>query len=66
MANSPNPDRDIDYMREKWGTTRLVTDYVSEKCVTPTNVKKNDPPDDRLAKFCGGKDGFDDYAEWLV
>ena len=27
MGNSP-VDRDTDYMREMWGTTRLVTDYV--------------------------------------
>ena len=27
MGNSP-VDRDSNYMREMWGTTRLVTDYV--------------------------------------
>ena len=27
MANSPNPDRDVKHMMEKWGTNRLVTDY---------------------------------------
>ena len=26
MGNSP-VDRDTDYMREMWGTTKLVTDY---------------------------------------
>ena len=26
MGNSP-VDRDLNYMREMWGTTRLVTDY---------------------------------------
>jgi hypothetical protein len=66
MATHPNPDRDVDYMRENWGTTRLITDYGSEKRVTPTKGKKNDPPSDRLSKFCGGKDGFDDYVEWMV
>lgn len=66
MANSPNPDRDAKYMREMWGTTRLITDYEYEKRVTPTDKKKNDPPADRLSKFCGGKDGFDDYVEWMV
>lgn len=66
MAIQSNPDRDVQYMREKWGTDRLVTDYVVEKRVTPTIKKKNDPPQNRLEKFCGGKDGFDDYVEWLV
>jgi len=27
MAIHPNPDRNEDYMRETWGTTRLITDY---------------------------------------
>lgn len=29
MANNPNPDRDVNYMIENWGTNRLVTDYGS-------------------------------------
>ena len=29
MANNPNPDRVIDYMKENWGTDRLITDYGS-------------------------------------
>lgn len=66
MANSQKPDRDVEYMKEMWGTDSLITDYVSEKLMTPTIKKKNDPPQNRLEKFCGGKDGFDDYAEWLV
>jgi hypothetical protein len=49
-------------MKEHWGTTKLVTDYGA---VTPTvKQKKNIPPEDRLSKPCGGKDGFDDYVEW--
>jgi hypothetical protein len=49
-------------MKEHWGTTKLVTDYGA---VTPTvKQKKNSPPEDRLSKPCGGKDGFDDYVEW--
>ena len=27
MANSPNPDRNVDYMYQMWGTTHLATDY---------------------------------------
>ena len=56
-------DRDIKYMEETWGTTKLVTDYGS---LTPTRKKTSSPPNDRLSKFCGGKDGFDDYVEWMV
>ena len=29
MATQPNPDRDVNYMRELWGTNSLVTDYGS-------------------------------------
>jgi hypothetical protein len=63
MAKNP-VDRDVSYMKEHFGTTKLVTDYGA---TTPTNKKKeNNPPEDRLKKFCGGKHGFDDYVEWLV
>ena len=27
MANNPNPDRNVDYMYEQWGTDGLITDY---------------------------------------
>jgi len=50
-------DRDVEYMKENWGTTRLVTDYG----VTPT--KSSNPPADRYSRHCGGKGGFDDYVE---
>jgi len=30
MANSPNPDRNVDYMMQMWGTNHLVTDYTVE------------------------------------
>lgn len=59
-----NVDRDISYMQENWGTTKLITDYGA---MTPTSKqRKNDPPSDRLSRPCGGKDGFDDYAEWMT
>jgi hypothetical protein len=55
-------DRDISYMKEKWGTTKLVTDYGP---VTPTgDTSKNEPPQDRMTRQCGGRGGFDDYVEW--
>lgn len=28
MAMNPNPDRNTNYMKEMWGTDRLITDYV--------------------------------------
>jgi hypothetical protein len=31
MAVNPNPDRDVNYMKSMWGTTKLVTDYVPIK-----------------------------------
>lgn len=31
MAMYPNPDRNIEIMKERWGTTRLVTDYYQEE-----------------------------------
>ena len=27
MAIHPEPDRDVSYMKEIWGTTSLITDY---------------------------------------
>jgi len=56
MAMNPNPDRNTQFMKENWGTTRLITDYIQQK-------RKNDPPNDRYSKPCGGKNGFDDYVE---
>lgn len=56
-------DRDIDYMKQNWGTNRLITDYGA---LSPTKSKKNEPPANRLEKHCGGKEGFDDYVEWWV
>jgi hypothetical protein len=56
MAMNPNPDRNIQFMKENWGTVRLITDYVPQR-------RKNEPPSDRYSRHCGGKNGFDDYVE---
>lgn len=53
------PDRDIKYMVQNWGTNRLITDYGSLN----EHKNKNDPPSNRLSRPCGGKGGFDDYVE---
>ena len=29
MAMNPNPDRNLSYMKEVWGTSSLITDYWS-------------------------------------
>jgi hypothetical protein len=31
MAVNSTPDRDIKYMKQMWGTTKLITDYVPIK-----------------------------------
>ena len=36
MGNSP-VDRDKKYMKQMWGTTRLVTDYITEEKMAPQN-----------------------------
>jgi len=54
-------DRDISYMKENWGTTKLITDY--GVLSSSSQSKKNDPPIDRMSRPCGGKGGFDDYVE---
>jgi len=59
MAIKPNPDRDVNYMKEMWGTTKLITDYYPES----EKKQKNQPPEDRYSRHCGGKNGFDDYVE---
>jgi len=35
MAMNPNPDRNSNYMREMWGTSKLVTDYWSGNTKKP-------------------------------
>lgn len=60
MAIHPNPDRNVDIMFNEQGTFCLVTDYGSEKYLKKL---KYQVPNDRYSKWCGGKDGFDDYVE---
>jgi hypothetical protein len=58
MAINPSPDRDTNYMKKMWGTTKLITDYGALN-----TTKTNNPPLDRYSRPCGGKNGFDDYVE---
>ena len=41
----------------------LITDPRSDKYLNRAKKAKNTPPEDRLSRQCGGKDGFDDYVE---
>ena len=69
MSNLP-VDRNKKYMREMWGTTKLVTDYDS---LSPKQVlqevmhddlkKEYQIPENRLSRPCGGANGFDDFVE---
>jgi len=44
----------------------LITDPRSDYYLNKAAKPKNNPPTDRLSRPCGGKGGFDDYAEWLT
>jgi hypothetical protein len=69
MAVSP-VDRNEKYMKEMWGTTKLITDYNSlPKKQVLQEVMHDDLsdeykiPEDRLSRPCGGSHGFDDFVE---
>jgi len=58
-------DRDVEFMKQNWGTNRLITDYMltNNEKINTNNEKVNEPPVDRYSRPCGGKGGFDDYVE---
>lgn len=62
MANSPNPDYVPEIMKREFGTEILITNPKSDKYLSQSS--KN-PPSNRLSRWCGGKNGFDDYVERL-
>ena len=63
MANHPIPDQGEDFIKS--GKV-LITDPRSDYYLQKAQKPANDPPKDRLSRPCGGKGGFDDYAEWLT
>ena len=63
MANHPIPDQGDDFIKS--GRV-LITDPRSDYYLNKASKPKNNPPADRLSRPCGGKGGFDDYAEWLT
>jgi|SaaInlV_120m_DNA_3_1039746.scaffolds.fasta_scaffold56337_2 hypothetical protein len=60
MANNPIPDQGNEFIKS--GMT-LITDPRSDKYLNKVRKHSNDPPQDRNSKWCGGKNGFDDYVE---
>ena len=60
MANSPNPDYVPEIMKRDFGTEVLITNPLADQYL---RMSKKNPPKNRLERWCGGKDGFDDYVE---
>ena len=60
MANS-KVDVDEQQMFAEHGTKCLITDVSADKYLD--QAKKHG--EERFSKWCGGKGGFDDYAERL-
>lgn len=60
MANHPIPDQGNEFIES--GMT-LITDPRSDKYLNMARKNKKNPPKDRMSKWCGGKNGFDDYVE---
>ena len=61
MATHPNPDRNESLMHETTGARVLITDLAADKLLE----KASKHGTERYRKWCGGKDGWDDYAERL-
>ena len=61
MAIKPNPDNVPSMMQEDFGTKVLITDVAADRLLEKAAKHGNE----RYRKWCGGKDGFDDYAERL-
>ena len=60
MANSP-VDKNPDLMQEQFGTRVLITDLAADKYLAQANRHGKE----RYERWCGGRDGFDDFAERL-
>ena len=60
MANSP-VDRNASLMQEDFGTRVLITDLAADKYLNRSAKHGTE----RFRVWCGGKGGFDDFAERL-
>lgn len=63
MAIKPNPDRNTNMMKQEFGTVCLITDIKADYYLQKLRKNPSEPPLDRYSKWCGGKNGFDDYVE---
>ena len=61
MAIHPNPDNVPGIMQEDFGTKVLITDPRADKLLAKGAKHGNE----RYSRWCGGKGGFDDFAERL-
>jgi hypothetical protein len=61
MAIKPNPDNVPSMMQEDFGTKVLITDLAADKYLE----KSAKHGTERYRVWCGGRDGWDDYAERL-
>tara|TARA_B100002019_G_scaffold277893_1_gene278193 strand:+ start:160 stop:318 length:159 start_codon:yes stop_codon:yes gene_type:complete len=52
-------------MENDFGTTVLITDTKADAYLAKARKMKYKTPENRLERWCGGKDGFDDYVERL-
>jgi hypothetical protein len=59
MANHPHPDNVPSMMQEDFGTTVLITNPAADRLL----AKAAKHGKERYAKWCGGKEGFDDFCE---
>jgi hypothetical protein len=60
MANSPI-DKNPEIMQQEHGTRVLITDLAADKYLE----KSAKHGTERYSKWCGGRGGFDDFAERL-
>ena len=63
MANNPIPDQVQKIMEEDHGTAVLITDPKADAYLARAHKMKYGVAQDRMEKWCGGKNGFDDYVE---
>jgi len=63
MQISKTPDRNVDMMRQDFGTVCLITDIQADYYLKQAKNYTNMPPEDRYSRPCGGSNGFDDYVE---
>ena len=61
MAISPNPEFLAEYMTQEHGTKVLITNPKADYYLEQARLGKKVPA--KYQKWCGGKDGFDDYTE---